>query len=574
MTITFNSDKLPHHDSKMAFGFVQSRFKPLSISDFEDQIPKCSNCKTKEFPLKAGNFACPICSPESDFIEGSIKILKGNKHKLLYYFAFDTQFPKEKTIILLKQLIDCMNEDDHAIVICISSPITIVSVNNTISFFNVFDSTTTFQADSKFELNKTQISKVVIPQLESLFSLRMKKGSEVKDPIEIIPLIQILSRQSNKRPFASFCFLNSPIAPISAEKAAAASRSIFENKGIIHFGSNEGFKRLSAISRMSMGIVFGINVILPNTIENLIHLSQPNKLKVITPRFMEAIKVTSSEGSMNMSSFVTTMKLTNTRGSSGRYQIDFSRVDENHITSVKFIEIADNPNGRFITLHSFTWSESSEMFDSIALSRPMANKSSEQTSSQSPGTFSPFPPVSPVSMKKEEAKTNFHEPTLNLNKHIYNYDENGELFKPKNSNLIATTHLLLKGSTQDVLRAAWMGQDFSKLVGKLIDDQNIKTFIMSTCLEDSIQRQERGIQKFYYVLYSMLNDLSDRIIKIKQNYIMITHPFVFVYTTDNNPIELVNQYFNTCWPIEVRHFTDFKLFQLAAENNGFKLIDL
>lgn len=576
MTIIFNSNKLPHRNTKTPFGFVQARYEPLSVSDYDDPIPKCSNCKTKQFPLKTGGFSCPICSPDSDFIEGSLRIRKGSKKKLLYFFAFDVQFSIDKTRCLLNQLCDAMNDDDTAVIICLSTPYTIVSVKNSVSFYTVIDDVYNFVANDEYELTKKQIQNYVLPSLISLYSVQAMSSAQ-KSPIDVIPVVQILIHQSKKNPFAAFCFINSPISPITAEKAAASSRIIASNNGIIHFGVNESFKKLTAIARMSMGLVFGISQILPSTIQRLINLSQPAKMKVIMPRFIEVTKVTSSDGSMNMTAYTTKIILTSLKGCSARMNVDFTRVDDNHISSAKFIEITENSYGRFISLHSFGWSESAEMFDSIALSKPLVSSVSNLPPADSsiPPTLTPNP-VQLNDSQNSTANSGNDNNENNSQPKVYDLDDfgdkNWQTTDESNINLLVTKNLILKGCASDVLRATWAGGNFARHVENLVNDPQLKDYVMSSCLVDALKKQERGVERFYYVLYTLLNDMSDKVVRVKKDHVLITPPIVFIYSTLDNPTDIIEKYFLSEWPLEVRILTDFDAFLLAAENQGFSNI--
>lgn len=95
---------------------------------------------------------------------------------------------------------------------------------------------------------------------------------------------------------------------------------------------------------------------------------------------------------------------------------------------------------------------------------------------------------------------------------------------------------------------------------------------MSSCLVDALKKQERGVERFYYVLYTLLNDMSDKVVRVKKDHVLITPPIVFIYSTLDNPTDIIEKYFLSEWPLEVRILTDFDAFLLAAENQGFSNI--
>lgn len=77
MTIVFSHDFLPPEDSHTMFGFIQYCYTPEKFIEHPKEMAKCQKCECYLFPIKDGSLACPICHPESDFIDESIRIDSG-----------------------------------------------------------------------------------------------------------------------------------------------------------------------------------------------------------------------------------------------------------------------------------------------------------------------------------------------------------------------------------------------------------------------------------------------------------------------------------------------------------------
>ncbi|OHS95054.1 hypothetical protein TRFO_38770 [Tritrichomonas foetus] len=579
MTILFNSRILPPNP-KMTFGFVQSRYSPQTVSDFDETLPKCTKCKTKQFPLKNGKFACPICSPESDFVEGSLKIGEGFETRSLFYFAFDINFSIDKIQMLLKSLSDSMSENDVAVILSLSPKITILSLDNTIPFFTVLDKINDFTLNDSYELTKDEINNFIIPSLFALYSmysefifkhdhnfnekninnidnidntnksnntnLNSKEKLEHRNYVDIIPLIQILIRQSEKRPFATFCFLNSPVAPLTVEKAAAASRTITSNGGIIHFGASESFKRLTAISRLNFGCVFGISEnlsICSLTIQKLINLSRPSSIKLISPRFVEVEKVTGSEGSMNMTAYITKMNLKSIRGCSARLTIDQTRIGKSHEKIVKMIEITDNIHGRFISLHNFTFPQNYEEKE----------KEEQQQQQQQ---------ENPIEKGKGKGKENKNEIQKRMENIFIQY-----------SNQEITNNIILKGFASDILRSAWAGEEWNQLIEKHVNNNGfLKEILSSYCTLELGLKPDQDALRLFYILESLHNDNTNRLIHLENGrYILVSPPIAYIYSNETFSIDIINRKILSEWPFELRFFTDLTIFKCFVEKFGCKL---
>jgi hypothetical protein len=208
-------------------------------------------------------------------------------------------------------------------------------------------------------MGKAELASVLIPALPALYTIQPPNLRA--QPIDVLAPLQVCVRQAERRPLAVFFFLTSPVGTITAERAAAASRTVASSGGVVHFGATEHFKRLSAISHCNFGFVFGISECVPSLIKKLMDGSQPIAIKLYCPRFVELEKVTGSDGSMRSSTSLSVVKLKTVKGCSGRLSIDFQRIFAANKT-LRIAEVVRNVNGRFVKLHSFPFAEAAGAF--------------------------------------------------------------------------------------------------------------------------------------------------------------------------------------------------------------------
>ncbi|KAH0793452.1 hypothetical protein GPJ56_002499 [Histomonas meleagridis] len=376
MTLKFCSHLLPNLETEK-FGFVQSSYSPEISTDYTDKIQLCKRCKSSQFPLKSGGCACPICTPEADFIDGTIKVGNGFESRHLFYLVLDLSFSIETVKDFLLSFAESLNSDDSAVIISIAEFPIMIYCDNGIPYFLQIKELSSFVPSDQYEVTKEDIKSIIIPSLNSLYSIFIEKD-KISTPIDITFPIQIITEQSDNRPFATFFMIHRSTQPLSPQRAVAAGQKILLHKGIIHFGASEGFRRLTAIAKHSFGCVFGLSTFNPNTFCKLMKLSQPLRLDVTFPRFIEVSKVTSCEGDMKMTSLVTILQLSSGCGCSSQLSIDFSRISDTYKNCVNAIETSISVSGKFLTLHKFSWADSSENYQnslSLAINKEIALKS-------------------------------------------------------------------------------------------------------------------------------------------------------------------------------------------------------
>jgi hypothetical protein len=276
----------------------------------------------------------------------------------LFFFIFDLSLPIQRAQTLLLAFAESLSDTDVAVVASISgSSLTLLYVEDQIPFFAA--ASHDFSPTDLYEMNKAELSAMLLPALPALYNVQPPTPNT--QTVDVLGPLQVCVRQAERRPFAIFFFLTSPVSPITAERAAAASRTIASSGGVVHFGATEHFKRLSAIAQSNFGFVFGISECLPTLLKKLIDGSQPLAIKLYCPRFVELEKVTGSDGSVRSSTSLRVVKLKSVRGCSGRLSIDFQRIFDQPKT-VRIAEVIRNVNGRFVRIHSFPFAEAPGAF--------------------------------------------------------------------------------------------------------------------------------------------------------------------------------------------------------------------
>jgi hypothetical protein len=244
-----------------------------------------------------------------------------------------------------------MADSDVVVVLALcGSSITILYVERDIPFFAFVEKPSEFSPTDLYEMSKGELSAILIPALPPLYPLFQRQLG----PVDVLAPLQIVVREAERRPFFALIFLGSPIVPFTAERAAAASRTIAVSDGVVHIGATEHFKRLTALARHNFGIVFGLSEIVPSVIKKLLDVSSPIAIKLFCPRFLELEKVTGGDGTVRSTTAMTVVKLKLLRGCSGRLAVDYSRITSECAT-VKVVEVVKTDAGRYLALHSFTW---------------------------------------------------------------------------------------------------------------------------------------------------------------------------------------------------------------------------
>lgn len=364
MSIEFSSNLLPVSGSQEIFGFAQATKAPTSYINVGERIPRCKKCKSPEFPLKDSTFSCPICNPSDDFLDSSIRFDEGFEETNLLFFIFDATFSFEKAKEMITNFADSMKDDNRAVIIAASGneQIIIYSSNN-VPYLLKIQKTETFVPDEAYEVTKEDIINTIIPALNVLYRALLFNANGENNVDLVMPLhLVLLQQKDDKRPFGIFFMINRESKPLTREKADVIGKAIAAKYGIVHFGANEGFRRLIAIAHHSFGCVFGLSQLNPLMFSKLMILSKPTMLNIVFPRFIEVVKITSCQGEMKLTSLITSLNLTNACGCSAKLSIDYSRISDMFKENVNIVEYLDSVDGRFLTLHRFKWAETEESF--------------------------------------------------------------------------------------------------------------------------------------------------------------------------------------------------------------------
>jgi len=359
MSIEFGTQYFPPKGCNIPFGFVQKSYKISNINERSCSKEKCEKCTCYKFPIKNGGSECPICVPSADFIEGSVFVGNGSRQSQLYFLVIDLSFPHDISINILKIFIESLDSDDLAVVFGVSEYVSVLFVKDSIPICENIVSPSDFVISEQYELNRSQLSGLLdaIPAFS-----RTIPPTTPDTPLDVVPAIQCCIDQAMKRPYIIFFMSKREIKPLPAEKAAVVGKAVFSSKGIIHFGNDQSFKRLTAIAHHSFGCVFGISKFVSSTFSQLRIFSRIYRMKVYSPRFIEASKVTGADGSVRMTAKCSVLKFRTTKGCSCRLNIDYSRIGNSHSSHFYCLEAFQNSFGYYLTLHKLSSSPSIDTF--------------------------------------------------------------------------------------------------------------------------------------------------------------------------------------------------------------------
>lgn len=357
MTFRFNTEYFPPEDSKEVFGCLQTSNIPSNVSSETYEWKRCKKCECLMFPTEDKTMECPICNPTAKYISQSIKkeTNPDEIHKI-FYFIFDIDFPLETSTEMLNLFTENLPENAKAVVMAISTNFYVLYQHYGVPLFDNIENDKQFTPSSFYFLTKSDISSIILPSLPALYNF-----AKADNEIDILLPLSISKMQlpADYCPHSIFCFTKREIKTISAVSASHIGSTIASMGGIINFGAAQSFKRLSAISKFSFGIVFPISTFVPSTIKKLFTASKRFTTYFVLPRAVEATKVTGGDGSVRLTPNVSIINLLNSRGASLRFNVDFSGdIPESFLV----VECTDYEGSAYLTLHKFKSPKDDEEF--------------------------------------------------------------------------------------------------------------------------------------------------------------------------------------------------------------------
>jgi hypothetical protein len=504
MSCIFTSSLFPHQDSKEVFGIVQKSYSPSNIVEGSFKKLKCSKCGASLFPTKTEEFKCPICDPDFDYIEGSVKAGEGFDVPSIYFFVFDISFQLETIKKALEDLMDYVEPESKICVICASynESIVIYQLNG----LPIFDNYASFDAFISVEecfTKPVDVKNIIIPSLDALYNVThniMKDDTQ----LDVTTPIQICRRQvpeKSEELFSIIFFVSREVKPLSAERAFALSKVIATSGGIVHFAAKQSFKRLAAIARETFGIVIGMSDYVGTTMKKFVLLSRPQKIKFIFPRFIETTKVTGADGNVRLTTLLSIVKLTSGRGISMKLSVDFQRINNDvYGNNIRFIEQTTTSEGRFYTLHTFKPAKSVEEYTASVLSD-------------------------------------------------------------------VSNALACKGVAADALRPIFAGEDFFKIINKLEKQNQSFDLLAETDIVGIGTKADRDTQRLYYVLHRIFNQHKHGEFEEGKFKFFVAPPSVYVYSQDGeDAAKAVEERFVSEWPYELHIFKDEAALKLLITN--------
>ena len=349
MTIVFSQKTLPELNSTKSFGFVQQYYTPPIFVEHSGEIPKCPQCECYLFPTKENNLICPNCSPNANYITDSIRIRSGFERTNFFIFIFDLSLPLHQTQMILNQMYDKMSDNSKILIMSLSGHTTLIYSQNAAPQFTTITDFSDFNPHESHFTSKNDLKSIIFPSLTALYSIFQNFE---RTPQDIITSLKISI--SFGRPALLICFLKRETALISVSTGSTISMSLAKVGISANFVASQNFRRLTAISRYSFGIVISFSEFSTTILDKLLSPSTtgPYSLKLIMPRGVEIKKVSGAEGSVNMTSSHVILRFSSARGCSALIERSSDRYGSK-LTDFYALEVASTVFGKFLTLHRF-----------------------------------------------------------------------------------------------------------------------------------------------------------------------------------------------------------------------------
>ena len=504
MSCIFTSSLFPNKDSQEVFGAIQKNYSPANIVEGTFEKKKCAKCGATLFPTKNGEYKCPICEPDSDFVEGTIKVGNGFNIPNIYFFVFDISLPIKTVQEALGDLMDSVDPETKVCVVCAAySSCFVIYQANGLPVYDNYTSAEDYSSVEECFTKPEDVKNVLIPSLEALYNISHNASND-ETVLDVTFPIQICRKQVPEKTndlFSIVFFASREAKPLSAERAFALGKGIAVNGGVIHFAAKQSFKRLTAIARASFGVVCGISEYVKATMKKLALLSRSQQIKFIFPRFIEATKVTSADGNVRLTSLLSIVKLTSGRGVSVKLGVDFQRIDKaRYENNIRFIEQTTTSEGRFYTLHSFKPSKTAEEYT--------------------------------ASIRKDD---------LNA--------------------------LLCKGIAADILRPLFAGEDFFKVINRFKKQNTTFNLLAETDIAGIGTKADRDTLRLYYVLHRMINQHKHGEFEEGKFKFFVAPPSIYVLSAEGEDVtSAVDAAFASEWPYELHIFKDEAAMKLLIAN--------
>jgi hypothetical protein len=129
-----------------------------------------------------------------------------------------------------------------------------------------------------------------------------------------------------------------------------------------------------------------------------------------------------------------------------------------------------------------------------------------------------------------------------------------------------TGSLVLKGLASDMLRAAWQGGEWPKIVAQFFKGELVERYASKSCIADLGGRADRDALRLFYVLECFGTELANRLVPVQDGFLFIAPPVVYAF--GDAAIAAVDEVVLSEWPFELRIFTNLPAFRLVIEKLG------
>lgn len=486
MSLKFNATRLPVRSSSV-FGFVQAARAHDRYTIPPQPVANCARCGGITFPLNDGTNACPVCAPDLDYIPRTVRVGGGRARARTHFLIADIRFGRAALARMLRAFLGALSDDDPFVVAVLEPRVVVLHVRGGVPSLYLFGDGDDIAAPRYFAARRCDAadSDELAAALCSACSVF---GGAQSAEFDLLRPLKFVLAQADGDPFAAYFMLAGDSVPLPAERIDAAGRSIAKQNGVVHFGAYRDFRRLTGIASHNFGCVFRIGDDFTQMFKKLYSLSKQCKLEVVVPRAFEIVKSSGAVGSVRETEFFKLISFDMSSGCACRFALNYNMSDDLRKKNLNVLELTQNDDGEFITLHRFSVASSQEEFDE------------------------------------------------SLNTQI-------------------TNSIILKGFISDVLKESWKGVDWDVIMYKIRNSSHEKV-IQASNLVDISGDQDKSILKLYYDMHCLSTNLTNKLIKIQNGYVLISPPNLLIYTDKQTPVD-IDEVFESEWPLNVVYTNNF-----------------
>lgn len=337
-----------YDDPKDSFGLLQLKGVGEIKYDVSMSIPKCKICGCQEFPIKGDEqlCKCPICYPNEDYVDQIVKLSGEINDAQHYFFIFDTSYKMSYIIKQLIQLSSIMGDEQTVTIIGISNLTTIIYKSDLgVATLFTFKDMSEFKTSKLYAVNKKTLIDTIIPGMPTIFNIT--RNQETGQAINLTHVVDLLTKFTFIPCYIALFYIRRESAIITSDEALDLGSNISQgDKNIIHFIAEKGFKRLTAIARVSGGIVVKPVRKDKTFVKNLINVSSRSLVKLFVPKSVKLV-VSTNEFAFKQKSQYSKYVTSQIRGLACLFKVQ----QINEKSSINIVEISETAVGKCMVLH-------------------------------------------------------------------------------------------------------------------------------------------------------------------------------------------------------------------------------